>query len=152
MVQSFESSEQSEDQGSESQLVAFNISLLQVQHFFELLKLADTYYLSGDSVSMFYVLKTAKMSIIQSFSDTERKTFTELENKILPHLQKNMYNTKIKGTIYNKDEFKTIVGPALLKIKGNFQEEIENYKILLMDTSEAHGYLLKKLEDYKKMF
>jgi len=107
----------------EAKQVAFNMSIMQIQEVFRLLQESTNCYLKGNYRQMFFTLKAVKLSVIQSLSPEQRQSLENQEQAI----------TKCET-------------------KAEWFKGTEKYRTLLMDILEEKGYLIKKMEDYKKMF
>lgn len=131
-----------------SGMVGFNMSALQIGEVFNLLSKSNTYFLAGDFLRMRDCLIAVKLSAIQSFKPEERKALKDLENSMeIPAAMEHIYKNKSE---LNKS-FESMIRKGKPH-KKNFKELVIEYKELLMDTLEAHGYLIKKMEDYTTMF
>ena len=132
--------------------VAFNLSSLQIGEVFRLLQLADNCYLSGDYIGMVKCLGCAKLSVIQSLTQTERKQLLKDEKEMNFHLSyARKYGDDWKRLNYGERELKT-ADYFQRKFKGSLKSKAEQYKTRLMDFLEVHGYLIKKMQDYTTMF
>jgi hypothetical protein len=128
--------------------VAFNLSQLQIQEVFRLLQLADDYHLKHKYPEMIHTLIATKLSVVQSLTDVERKVLAKKEKALKIYLLKEHWAKEISWTVYNDPKYNQI----FQKVKGDLQGLAEDYKESLMDIIEKHGYLIKHMEDFKRMF
>lgn len=137
----------------DSKSVAFNLSVMQIQEVFRLLSMSNDQYLKGRYEDMLHSLKCCKLSVIQNLSEEERDKLKEMENEIEPLLYKQTFLRRWRNfDIDRNDQLMKNIHAKLSKSPGNFLDLLEGYKIYFMDVLEKHGYLIKKMEDFKKMF
>ena len=131
--------------------VAFNLSLLQIQEIFNLLTLANKYFLEYKYIKMVHTLRCVKLSVIQNLTDKEREELAEMERGMKSLIDKDRILRHIKGHRLASEK-KTKLIKQCESIGGNIEEKAEEYKITLMDMLEKHNFLIKKLADSKHLF
>ena len=133
--------------------VAFNLSSLQIQEVFRLLQLADDYYLKREYTKVIHTLVATKLSVIQSLTKGERTKLSTREINIKRLLIKERIQSDLsEGYGAPRGMDYSMARSICKKIKGNLKQAVEEYKTELMDILEVHGYLIKHMEDFKKMF
>lgn len=120
--------------------VSWNLSQALLAEIAGLLLKASNYYVSGNYWQSFDCLKAAKLRFIQSLKQNERDMFVEQE-KIIINLLK-FHHPQLANSNPN----------LWCRLRGVISSEVDRYNIMLMDTLNKYGYLIKAQEDSKRMF
>ena len=105
--------------------------------------MANTYFISGNIKKAFNTLMSIKQSVIQSFSDEERKALKNIEenfNKISPALSHSLSSSFNKGS---KELYSNAFNTANIFYS--------NYNDKLMDLLDKYGYLIGEQTDASRM-
>lgn len=127
-----------DDQQAEQ--VSWNLSQALLTEISGLLLKASNFYVDSKYWPCFDCLKAAKLRFIQSLNVSERKQFLEQEEKVKAILK---YHILALAETQPK---------LWVKIKGLICLEVDKYNIMIMDTLNKYGYLIKAQEDVKRMF
>jgi len=100
----------------------------------------------------FHYLKGVKLSAIQSFTPQERTNLKEAEEKFKPHILYSNLKNQVDELGDNNNERLIALKKELYPTGNELMELFEDYKIVLMDILEKHGYLIKKAIDHARMF
>ena len=127
--------------------VAFNMSLQLIQHISELLKMSDNYFLQGAYSRSLDCLIVIRYNIHQNLSKEEQKSLDGLLKKARLTIQCNNKLINI-GRTFNKPPKHLVI----FVNKNPISDVVINYRKLIQEDLEKYGYLIKKVDDLKKMF
>lgn len=129
-----------EEDITEQPQVSWNLSQALIAEIANLLQRASGYYVEGKFWQSFDCLKATKFRFIQSLNKEEREKFEKQEAKVSGYLRFH-----IPALGYDN--------PNLwAKIRGVIRQEVDIYNVMVMDSLNKYGYLIKPKETAKEMF